>query len=113
MITQSLIIDQNLSIRLVDKLNHLFLDVRHVYNEGLATSLDMDVWGYAKKHKMIILTKDYDFRDLCIRYGCPPKVIHVTCGNRSTKYIISLLISNAAIIEGFINSESDCYLELF
>lgn len=111
--TTALLIDQNLSIRLIDKLNPLFPVVKHVNNEGLATGLDVDVRAYAKKNEMIILTKDYDFRDLSIRYGCPPKVIHVTCGNSSTKYIIELLISSAAIIDMFINSESDCYLELF
>lgn len=79
-----LLIDQNLSFRLVAKLAGAFPGSQHVRDAGLDRADDAAVWGYARAEGLMILSKDDDFYQRSVLYGHPPKVIWVQLGNAST-----------------------------
>lgn len=107
-----IIIDENLSPKLASQLSGSFSSVTHVSFENLESEVDIKIWEYAKKNSWTILTKDSDFKAYSVTFDCPPKVIRINCGNRSTSYILDKLISNNEVIISFLTNESDCYLEI-
>lgn len=95
-----LLLDQNLSPRLLVDLADLHRGSKHVRDVGLATADDDVVWRYAAEHGFTIVSKDADFHERSFLLGQPPKVIWIRRGNCSTDEIASILRSNhAAIIE--------------
>ena len=105
------LLDENLSRKLVDKLLPVFVNVIHVANEGLLNSYDGEIWNFAKNNDIVIITKDNDFADMSRLYGCPPKVVKLNCGNKTTGYIESILIAHYEAINDFVESSS-CYMEM-
>jgi predicted nuclease of predicted toxin-antitoxin system len=59
-----LLVDQNLSHNLVERLRDYFPDSAHVTTPGLETATDKDVWDHAGEHGYTIVSKDSDFRQL-------------------------------------------------
>ena len=106
------LLDENLSKKMVVKLAKVFPDVTHVSNEGLLNSSDTAIWDFAKNNHHVIITKDYDFSDMSHLLGCPPKIIKLNCGNKTTEYICNALISKWQLIKTFVES-SNCYMEIF
>jgi len=66
-----LLLDENLSRRLVRRIEDLFPGSGHVSSEGLLQAHDEVIWQYAGS----IVTADADFYELAITLGPPPKVI--------------------------------------
>jgi len=66
---------------------------------GLRESEDTDIFEAAKvAGEVILMTKDRDFIELVERYGSPPQVIWLTCGNTSNdrlKEILTATLPNA------------------
>ena len=108
-----LLLDQNLSPRLVHRLSDLYPDSMHVANVGLDRALDKDVWHYAHQHGCIIVTKDVDFSELSVLFGFPPKVIWIRRGNCSTKDIETILRENYDSVKAMNESTDTGILELF
>lgn len=48
---------------------------------GLRDAEDYEMFEAAKLQGVIVMTKDRDFVDLIDRYGTPPQIIWLTCGN--------------------------------
>jgi predicted nuclease of predicted toxin-antitoxin system len=48
---------------------------------GLRDADDQAIFQYAKQTASIVVTKDSDFVELVHRYGAPPQIVWVTCGN--------------------------------
>ena len=46
---------------------------------------DSEIWQYAKKNSLTIVTKDADFSDRMILTEPPPRVIHIKMGNLKMK----------------------------
>jgi predicted nuclease of predicted toxin-antitoxin system len=42
---------------------------------------DSKIWDYAKKHDLVIVSKDADFSDRIITQSPPPRVVHLRFGN--------------------------------
>jgi len=76
-----LLFDQNLSYKLVSRLENLFPHSMHIASINLDTSSDMDVWKYAKENNYTIVTKDSDFNEICTLYNFPPHIIWLRLGN--------------------------------
>lgn len=108
-----LLLDQNLSPRLIKRLGNLYPDSTHVSLVGLDHALDRDVWQYARQNDLIIVSKDADFHELALVWGTPPKVIWIRRGNCSTKTIESLLRDNYEAIEALHNDDEVNTLVLF
>jgi predicted nuclease of predicted toxin-antitoxin system len=70
-----LLLDENLSRRLVPRILDLFPDSVHVSAKGLLQVSDAAVWEFAKANDFAILTADADFYELATTMGAPPKVI--------------------------------------
>ena len=86
-----LLLDNNLSPRLVGLLAPEFADVVHVRALDLASAPDRLVWEFARTNDFVIVSKDADFRQMSFLFGAPPKVIWVRRGNCTTDEIGALL----------------------
>lgn len=107
-----LLVDQNLSFRLVTLLGDQFPQSVHARSIGLARALDEEVWAIAKSQGLTIVTKDADFHQLSLVKGHPPKVIWVRLGNASTDMIAALLGRHLADIEAFAADPEAAFLAL-
>lgn len=59
---------------------------------------DEEIFAAAKKANAIVMTKDSDFVSLLDRFGSPPRIIWLTCGNTSNsnlKIILSKTLRDA------------------
>ena len=59
---------------------------------GLRDATDRDIFEAAGKVKAVVLTKDGDFVQLLDRFGPPPQVIWLTCGNTSNAHLRQILV---------------------
>jgi predicted nuclease of predicted toxin-antitoxin system len=96
-----LLIDENLSRRLVARLADLFPDSIHVTEVALAESPDAAVWEYAKVNGFAILTTDADFFELATTLGPPPKVLWLRRWDHPTRDAESVLRREAIRIAQF------------
>ena len=89
------LIDNNLSFKLVQPLQNYFPESSHIRNELSIDADDLSIWNFARDNGFIILTKDNDFDERSQLEGCPPKIVHLVCGNQITFYSkIYLLVEN-------------------
>lgn len=107
-----LLLDQNLSYKIIKQIEHLFPGSTHVRLIKLDTSDDLTVWQYAKDHGYHIVTQDTDFNDINTLYGYPPKIIRINTGNTSTHNIVNLLLNKTETINEFLDDEKIGYLEI-
>lgn len=107
-----LLFDQNLSPRLVQRLEDLFPSSSHVATLGLATALDAEIWEVAKQDGYTLLTKDADFSELNLLLGFPPKVIWLQLGNCSTADVEELIRGHESEIRDFHADTSHGVLRL-
>jgi len=80
--------------------------------ENLDESTDLEVWKFARKNQMAIVTKDSDFNDLAIYRGVPPKIIWVRLGNCKVDEIVKLIVANNLTILEFLNDKNSAILEV-
>ena len=96
-----LLLDENLSPRLLPRLNLLFPGLTHVRDVGLKQSGDEEIWRWAKANDFSVVTTDADFVILADRFGWPPKVIHLEQCDFPLVVIEDLLRRNAVRITEF------------
>ena len=60
----SLLFDQNISFRILQLISGSFPASKHVRESGLENSTDLEIWDFARIHKLCIVTFDADFIDL-------------------------------------------------
>ncbi len=107
-----ILIDNNLSPKLVRKLATVFVGIKHVADFKMEAADDITVWRFAKANHFNILTKDTDFINLVTMQGFPPKVIRMNTGNLPTIIIESILLRDEQFIKSFLNSEIHGILEI-
>ena len=107
-----LLLDQNLSRRLVGRLSNEYPGSGHVTEVGLDIASDRAIWEYAGERDYVIVSKDTDFRQLAFLYGPPPKVVWLRVGDVSTSVIEGLLRGSAARLEEFADSDEESLLVL-
>ena len=107
-----LLLDQNLSDRIISGISDLFPDSTHIKAVGLTEADDRVVWEWAKQHGFTIVSKDTDFHQRAIVFGHPPKVIWLRVGNCQSSLITNLLRSRYQVIRQFIESETESLLVL-
>jgi predicted nuclease of predicted toxin-antitoxin system len=85
-------LDAHLSPFLARWLENTF-DVKgqSVRDLGLRDADDLQIFKAARKESAIVMTKDSDFPDLLDRFGPPPQVIWITCGNTSNANLRKIL----------------------
>jgi len=78
-----LLLDANVSLRLITKLQFHFDDCFHVDDLGLTDpAKDVENWSYALANDLIIITNDDDFLNLANQKEFPPKVVLLRTGNQ-------------------------------
>lgn len=107
-----LLFDQNISFRIVSKLDDRFLGSKQVRHVGLEDSPDSLIWTYAKKEQFSIVTYDSDFYDIALMNGFPPKIIWLRKGNMTTVQIADHLQSLFVVIQNFIQDVNQACLEI-
>jgi predicted nuclease of predicted toxin-antitoxin system len=97
-----IVLDANLSWRLVEKLKPFYEKVEHVENTNLKQpATDHEIWSYARQNEAIIITNDDDFSILSALKGFPPKVVLLKTGNQSNNYLLEILVKHQSDIEMF------------
>ena len=65
----------------------------HIYECGMLTAKDRDIWKYAAKHGFAVVTKDADFAAMRAHAAGGPAVVWLRLGN----------VSNDKLIEAFMS----------
>ena len=102
-----LLIDQNISFRLGQKISSFFEEVHHVNELRLNDQSDFAIWKFAALNDYWILTLDRDFIYLSDAFGFPPKVIWLRTSNYSTGKLTARLIDKMPLIHEFEKSPSN------
>lgn len=96
-----LLLDENLSERLLPLIRGRFPESKHVRLLGLGGADDLTLWERARCDGDLLVTKDEDFLRLSVSRGFPPKVICLAIGNAGNAATAALLLDHADAIETF------------
>jgi predicted nuclease of predicted toxin-antitoxin system len=96
-----LLLDENLSDRIISKITDFYPDSEHVKTLELTNIDDVIIWEYSKANDFVI-----------VLYGHPPKFIYLRIGNSPTSKIIQILRDKFDNIGQFCNSEIESILVL-
>jgi predicted nuclease of predicted toxin-antitoxin system len=107
-----LLLDENLSFRLVRRLEDLFPGSTHVRTLGLDRVEDRLIWEYAGENGFAIVSADADFYELAITLGFPPKVIWLRGCDYPTSVAEELIRTQSIRIVDFLNDEDRSVLIL-
>jgi predicted nuclease of predicted toxin-antitoxin system len=107
-----LLLDQNLSRRLLPDLLQEFPGSSQVQLLGLDTATDLALWEFAKANGYAIVTKDVDFLELMLLRGFPPKIVWLNCGNVSNAVVRDRLVSRTMEIHAFLGATDEGVLEI-
>jgi predicted nuclease of predicted toxin-antitoxin system len=90
-----LMLDENLSRRLVPLLQTRFPGTSQVALLGLERASDMELCEHATQHGFVICSKDDDFLRLVAARGYRPRLIHLAMGNASNETVLASLLEAA------------------
>lgn len=105
-----LLLDQNLSRRIVPKLLASYPGSRHLQDFGLERADDEVIWQLAARDGFAIVTKDADFHFRSLLRGHPPKLVYLCVGNCPTRTVTDLLLQNAGTIQAFLQDPAESFL---
>ena len=109
-----LLIDQNISYRIIPLLEGSFPDIHHVRQFDLIDADDHNIFMYARENRFdAVITLDDDFVRLLNLFSAPPKIIWLRTGNCSTPFLSEILNSKVNIIQKFLNDEEFFLYEIF
>ena len=107
-----LLLDQNLSFKLCNRLADLFPDSSQAKLLGLDRASDMELWDYAAASGYVLVSQDADFAELAALRGPPPKVVWLRGGNSATAAVETTLRNHAEAIEALVADEIAACLEV-
>lgn len=108
-----LLLDENLSRRLLPFLEHDYPGSSQVVLLGMESASDKDVWQKAKDDNYVILTRDADFQELSLVWGQPPKVIRLKTLNQSRAATLKILLENRIVIAESLMIHDMASVEIF
>jgi predicted nuclease of predicted toxin-antitoxin system len=107
-----LLLDDNLSRRMVPRILDLFPESSHVSIEGLLEAPDLALWEFAKENGFALISADADFYEMATTKGPPPKVIWLRGCDYPTAVAESLIRSQAIRISDFLEDPEQSVLIL-
>ena len=107
-----LLLDENLSRRIVPFIQDIYPDSTQVVLVGLENTDDKTIRQYALAHDFIIVTKDADYYEMTVLYGQPPKIIWLKMGNQSKAETIKTLRDNQKVIEQVLMIQDKACIEI-
>src|SRR5690606_6451264 len=99
-----LLFEQNISFRLLRKIEGQYPQARQVKEVGLEDVTDMQIWEYARINKFTIVTFDSDLFEIANLKEHPPKIIWLRTGNITTVNLEKVLLKRKELIEDFISN---------
>ena len=99
-----LLLDQNISRKLVSKLADPYPDSTPVALIDLERASDVEIWEYALERGYVLVSKDTDFCEMAILKDFPPKVVWIRRGNCTTSAIESILKEGQETVEKLVSS---------
>ena len=108
-----LLLDHNISHKLVARLADVFPGSSQTRLLNLGRTNDPQLWLIAKTNDYIFVTKDRDVAELAVLRGTPPKIIWLRMGNSRSAVIEQALRSNLDRIAGFVSDPERAVLELW
>lgn len=107
-----LLLDENLSPRLIEYLSELYPETTHVHRLEMGASDDTAIWEFAKANGFAIVSKDADFAERGVLESNPPKVVWLRVGNCSTDEVGRLLRDRYEAIQTFLEQDPEICLVL-
>jgi predicted nuclease of predicted toxin-antitoxin system len=107
-----LLLDENLSRRLVPFLQHDYAGSTQVVLLGMESATDQQVWQRAKDEGFVIVTRDADFQELSLVWGQPPKVIWLKTPNPSRAGTLKVLLDHKEMIEEALVAQDMASVEI-
>lgn len=107
-----LLLDENLSRRLVQFLQHDFPGSTQVVLLGMESASDKEVWHRAKVDGYVVVTRDADFQELSLVWGAPPQVVRLRTPNQTRAAVLKLLLDNKASIVSALETDARASIEL-
>jgi predicted nuclease of predicted toxin-antitoxin system len=107
-----LLLDENLSRRIVPFLQQNYPDSSQVVLLGLQAATDAEIWEFAKVQGYVIVSRDADFLDLSLLKGAPPKLIRLRTPNLSRAATLNMLLSNQQLVEQVLIDEGNDFVEI-
>lgn len=108
-----LLLDENLSRRLVPFLQNTYPETNQVVLLGLEKANDYTIREYAREHDFVIVTRDADFYEMSLVYGQPPKIIWLKTGNQSKGATVNLLLQQQELVEHSLLIENKACVEIY
>jgi predicted nuclease of predicted toxin-antitoxin system len=106
-----LLLDQNLSPKLIRKLADLLPGLESVYDHQLTGASDPVIFEWARKMEFTaVLSNDRDFVHLVERLRPPPKIIRLERCDFPSKTIEQLIRRESIRIHNFLNSKRSVLL---
>jgi predicted nuclease of predicted toxin-antitoxin system len=96
-----LLLDENISYRLVRTLDTIYQGTLHV-TDVLGLKGDQAIWEHARRHGFVLVTFDTDFVQIAALRGSPPKILLLTSRNPRHSAVGSLLVLRREQIERFV-----------
>jgi predicted nuclease of predicted toxin-antitoxin system len=103
-----LLLDENLSRRLVPFLQEAFPGSSQVSLLGMERAPDREIWQHAKAHDFVVVTNDADFEELSLVFGAPPHVIRLKGENLSKPEMLRLLTAHRQFIQERVSEGLAC-----
>ncbi len=107
-----LLLDENLSRRMVPFLQNMFPGSSQVALLNLAQRTDLEIWEYAKSKGFAIVTRDADFEELSSVLGAPPKVIWLRIPNQSKSAVLNLFAKHQTTLCSLLDNAKTTCIEL-
>jgi len=107
-----LLLDENISRRILPELDPHFDGSSHVCLVGLERATDDEIWRFAKANGYHIVTCDSDFHELSLIRGSPPKVIWLHAGNLGNAAVGSLLVAAKSQLQDAMLDSAIHFVEL-
>jgi predicted nuclease of predicted toxin-antitoxin system len=107
-----LLLDENLSQRLLQPLAELFPASEHIGSLTKAGATDRHLWDLARSGEFILTTRDEDFVGMSVLQESPPKVLWLNVGKSRNAVIAALLQSHATDIERFAGHDEYTFLAI-
>ncbi len=87
-----LLLDENLSRRIIPTLLTAYPGSTQVALLELNEAHDLEIWKYAKNEGYAIVTQDADFHEQSVLTKGPPLIIWLRCGNQPRSVILKKLL---------------------
>lgn len=109
----NLLFDQNISFKIIRKIEDIFPEAKQVRILNLENKDDIFIWQFARRNNFCIVTFDSDFIDISTLKGFPPKIIWLRTGNNTTNFIAEKIRAHQTSIRDFLQDAEAGFLEIY